>query len=125
MPTLLLTALLMLAAPQALGEWRQYGSNSQGTVFYIDFASLRKNGDFRTVWELQDFKAPVMSALSVRILMEYDCTKKRNRALSMSAFSGHMATGKIIVTAPLKEDRWNSVRPNSVFANALLIVCVE
>ena len=123
MRSLLLTALVLLTAPSAFAEWRQYGSNSQGTVFYIDIASLQKDGNFRRVWELQDFKVPTLNALSVSVLMEYDCSSKRNRALAMSAFSGHMAVGRLVRYARLKNDEWNSVRPDSVFANALLIVC--
>ena len=53
-----LVALLMLATIPAWAEWLKVEENDIGTVFYLDPATIRKDGDLRRVWGLQDLKTP-------------------------------------------------------------------
>ena len=48
----LLFVLLMLSAKPALAEWTLVDKGNDGTDVYVDYESVRKNGNFRRVWAM-------------------------------------------------------------------------
>ena len=91
---------------------------------YIDPSTIRKDGNMRKVWAIQDFrsKAP-RGELSRRALQEYDCKEERSRLLSLETFSGNMATGVSLYLDSSANGSWNYLPPGSIGTAALKAVC--
>ena len=71
-----LAFLLLLIALPASAEWVQHGSISWAAVYH-DPSTIKKNGRFAQVWELQDLKQRHKDGeLSRLVLVEYDCKKQ-------------------------------------------------
>lgn len=86
-------ALAFIAAP-ALAEWEKV-SESDIASYFIDAASLQKNGTLRRVWQVQNLKQRDKDGeLSRRALVEYDCRAAENRTLALSMHADAMGEGK-------------------------------
>jgi hypothetical protein len=114
--------ILMLLTSPACAEWVKVGT-SNTAAHYVDPASVRKDGDFRQVWLLQDMvEADLDGVRSVRALQEINCADGRYRYLSVTAYSGPMASGHVVVEHGMR-DGW-SVIPVILFRSAVAgIVC--
>ena len=67
--------------------WMKATEGADGTVFYIDRDSIKKEGALIRVWELQDLKAKgPLEEKSRRVLVEYDSKNERRRVPSFSRF---------------------------------------
>ena len=118
----LLITLLVLNSGSAYGEWvvieKDYLSPGLQTV-YIDPASIRREGNLVTLWQLIDFKWMQGSArgparfMSTKTHKQFDCAGKRVRLLAFTEFSHSMATG-IRVDGHVDSDIWISVEPDSM-----------
>ena len=119
-----LTVLLMLATAPAWAEWLKVSENDT-VVFYVDPATLRKDGTLRRVLELQDLKRRDRDGeLSRRSVFEYDCADERYRILSSSAHAGQMATGAVIINVSDPDpDTWDHAPLESVAETLLRLVC--
>jgi hypothetical protein len=96
---------------------------SDSVAHYINPSTIRKDGNLRSVWYLQQPKQRDPSGvMSRRGLMEYDCKDQRYKFLSVSAYSEPMAGGETLggTSSP---GEWNFVPPNNVFGLILEIVC--
>ena len=73
---------LLLAYSAALAEWVKV-DESENTVFYIDPATIRQEGDIRWLWIIQDLKKRDGEGgeLSRRVQREFDCRRARHRIL--------------------------------------------
>ncbi len=114
----------LLAGTLARAEWVLFAETSRSVV-YLDQATLRKEGNLRSVSVLTDLKSQGPSGQrSMRTLYEYDCEKKQSRGLSISSHSGPMATGEIIARydAP---DVWSDVLPGTASESILRFVCAR
>ena len=120
--TILLLSLLLAASP-AWAEWLEITETTDGTVHYIDTDTIRKEGNFRKVWLVQNLKVrDEYGGLSHRMKVEYDCANERYRALAASIHSGPMATGKT-----LREgsgiSSWKEIPPKTAPEVKLKFVC--
>ena len=96
---IILYFLIAVVAAPAWAEWVAV-SESNDLVAYIEPASIRKNGHFRKVWQVQDLKQrDEQGAMSRRLLIEYDCKDERFRVLATSTHSEPVAAGKTLVSA--------------------------
>ena len=116
------TLPLMLPIAPACAEWVKVG-RTDAAVHYVDPATVRRDGNLRTVWALQDMVQSGDDGIrSIRSLQEYDCAQERFRFLSVEAHSEPMAGGWILVTHNLR-DAWTN-RPPGTRASAVgKIVC--
>ena len=117
-----LTWLMMLASAPAWAAWMNYAETDE-VAFYIDLATVRKDGDRRRVLALHDLKQRgPRGDSSIRLLFEYDCKDRLNRILARITYSGKMLTG-----TPLEADNtigeWNRIAPRTIFEAALEMVC--
>lgn len=88
--------LFAIAATAASAGWEKYGE-TEAAVFYLDPASIRKDGSARVVWELQDFKKPDgAGALSQRFLWEILCSTNQYRRVATSSHSEPQLRGNVI-----------------------------
>ena len=107
-----LTLSLMLAAVPVRAEWVKVG-RTNAAVHYVDPATVRKDGNLRRAWAMQDMvRAGPSGMMSIRALQEYDCADGRFRYLSVSAHSGPMAGGYVLAVHDLR-DTWNARLPGT------------
>ena len=119
-----LMILLAVVSSGAVAEWVKVSEND-AVFFYIDPATIRRNGDFRRVWEMRNMKKiDKDGVMSVRALMEYDCKEERSRILSISEHSEPMLGGKVLLSAD-DPSTWRYAAPGTVFESTLKIVCAK
>ena len=124
MKKLFLVCLMMLAG-SAWAEWVVYAESEQ-TTFYFDPATIRKEGNMRRVWVLQDLRKPdkVGGEMSVRARMEYDCKNERIRTLGLSTHSEPMTGGTVLELGGEKQN-WRAIAPETVTETIFNIVCAN
>ena len=117
-------ALMLLVTGPALAEWVGVSETNDATI-YIDPATIRKDGNFRKVWVLMDFKKRnELGRKSYRTRDEFDCNSERQRTLSFSAHSGPMAAGEVLETKSGPWE-WRDAAPDTPRETVLKIVCGE
>jgi hypothetical protein len=115
---------LLLASSGAWAEWVKV-TETEGSVFYIDPATIRNEGNVRKVWVLQDLKQRHKDGdLSTRMRYEYDCKGDRFRMLSLSSHTGQMARGQTLVNDN-EPDAWYDVPPKTITEFVLKLVCAN
>jgi hypothetical protein len=117
-----LLALLMLIAPPAWADWVFFMKDTNGVSFFLDFESLRKEGNLRKIWIKMEL--PVVNEYgwaSVRQRAEFDCKEERKSVLAGNAFSKPNFEGKILFEA--SKGAAQDIAPQSVDWNLLKIVC--
>lgn len=113
---------LLLAAAPAWAEWVKVGE-TDAAVHYIDAATIRRDGNLRRVWTVQDMRDTDPAGVrSIRALEEYDCRTERFRYLSLTAHSAPMAGGEV-VAAHILDDNWTARPPGSKPSAIEKIVC--
>ena len=123
MKKLFLVCLMMLAS-SAWAEWVMY-EESDSATHYFDPATIRKEGNMRRVWVLQDLrKRGQYSEMSRRYRSEYDCKNERWRILTISEHSEPMAGGSAM-RSQSDEDSWTDIAPGTVTDTMLKIVCAK
>lgn len=113
---------LALLATSALADWLKVGETDEGN-FYIDPASVRRDGHLRQVWELTDLtRRDESGELSRRTRVQYDCKRGQTQVLSISTHWEPMAAGKTLVSV-VHKGHWKEVPPDTAYAEAFKIVC--
>ena len=96
--------------------WMKATEGADGTVFYIDRDSIKKEGSLIRVWELQDLKAKgPLEEKSRRVLVEYDSKNERRRVLSFSFHGESMGAG-VTLKSDQTPGKWTMVVPNTTAA---------
>jgi hypothetical protein len=103
MPFLMLLALLQITP--AWGKWEPFMSNV-GDTFYVDQDSLVHLPHASRLWYMVDLKNPDSLGMgkpifSYATLMEYDCTGGVGIRMSLTAYSGNMERGEILVSTSI------------------------
>ena len=120
----IVAVLLLMAFAPAQAEWVRV-SQIRDSVYYIDQATIRKNGHLRRVWVLQDLRKRHQDGeLSRRLLMEYDCKGERMRNLSISEHLAPMASGQAMSTDSTPEP-WVSIPRNTPAEVIFKIICAK
>lgn len=123
MKKLFLVCLMMLTG-SAWAEWVIYAEIEEAT-FYFDPATIRKEGNMRRVWEIQDLRKPdkVSGGMSRRMRFEYDCKNERSRFLALSTHSKPMAGGTVLILGDEENQNWRATAPGSISGTMLNLVC--
>lgn len=118
--------MLLLAAMStgAMAEWVEVIRSTDGnSVYYIDPATIRKDGKFRRVWVIEDLKQRHRDGeMSRRVLQEFDCKDERIRVLSLSEHSESMAGGQVLISTS-EPGKWTYGAPGTVGEIFLTLVC--
>ena len=123
MKTIFLAALILLAS-SAQADWAKMGETDEGS-FYIDTASVLRDGHVRQVWELTDLKRRDEGGeLSRRIRVQYDCKRGRTQVLSISTHWEPMAAGATLLSVA-REGLWKEVPPETAYAAAFKLLCAQ
>ena len=106
-------ALLLLVATSARAEWVKVGEDD-GSVVYVDPATLDKTGNMRRAWTLTNFKlARADNVASLRTLNDFNCKEGRRRTVFLVTYAGPMATGKVLDSGKPLVDLFENVYPYS------------
>ena len=93
-------------------------------IAYADPESIRKTGNMVKMWSLYDYKFPQKpGVISIRQKSEYNCIEKKRRQLFLSAYSGRMNNGEIILISNQPENDWERVPLGSVRKAMLEFAC--
>ena len=118
-----LVALIVLAS-SAQADWAKMGETDEGS-FYIDPATVLRDGHLRQVWELTDLKQRDEGGeLSRRIRVQYDCKRGRTQVLSISTHWEPMAAGATLLSVA-REGLWKEVPPETAYAAAFKLLCAQ
>ena len=118
----ILALLLMVTSVPAWAEWEKVGE-TDALVAYLDPATIRKIGEMRRVWAMQDLKKRHRNGeMSRRLFREYDCSKERFRLLSVSTHSGPMATKQTLVSLDAPGE-WRYIPPGTSTAMGYSLIC--
>ena len=105
-PICALALALVLAAAPVNAEWVKIGT-SRTAVHYVDSATVRKDGNLRRVWAMQNMvEASEAGVRSIRALQEYDCALQRFRYVTVEAHTGPMAGGWVLARHEV-QDGWS------------------
>ena len=115
---------LLLVTGSAWAEWVRVVATDMAN-HYIDPATIRKDGNLRKVWEINDLKQRGQGGeLSRRMRMEYDCKQERLRFLLISAHSEAMAFGTNLRQEG-EDLTWTDIPPGTILERILKIVCAQ
>ena len=110
---ILASVLLLIVANSVRAEWVKVGED-EGSVVYVDPATLVKSGDVRRAWTLSQFKlARADNVVSYRTLDDFNCKEGRRRTVFRETYAGPMATGKVLDSGKPLLDKFENVYPYS------------
>ena len=113
----------MMLVGSAWAEWVMVDVNENIQYFY-DPTTIRKEGQIRRVWRLQNLMQPGKDGeRSRRMRLEYDCKNERHNVLSFSYHSEHFANGKELSSEKGLPASWADIPPGTVGETMLKIVC--
>ena len=128
MKKLYLVCLMMLAG-SAWAEWTLFFTGSEtGTRDYIDYQTIKKNGNLRQFWHIKENESKDFSRYgqSTRIKSTIDCSKEMIQYLYISFHKELMGGGQIIAQFDYSNDNvWQSIPPQTVSAALFNIVCAK
>ena len=113
--------LLLLLKNVEAQQWIPLGE-TESSITYVDAGSIKKNGNYRRAWLLQDRNTPQEGVLSFRALSEYDCQNERLRDISLTSHSKNMAAGDVS-TLRSEPGPWKYPAPGTVLESIFKYVC--
>lgn len=118
-----LFVLVMLIAFPACAEWTLLGMNKGGEVF-IEPTTLRKNGNLRIIWTMQNMDERLGKSQigSIQSRMEIDCKNDLLRIHSIIGYAEKNAKGAV-VDNDKTVGQWQDIPPNSVGWRVYEVVC--
>jgi hypothetical protein len=120
----LFLACLMMLTGSAWAEWVLFLDQEKAQFFY-DPATIRKDGNMRRVWTLQNLIRPSEEgAMSNRIRVEYDCKEESYKILGGSIHSQPM-TGGDVLHSFVEDNKWRVIAPDTASDVILKIVCAK
>ena len=121
---IIIPCVMATTVVSAFAEWTYVAENAKDN-FYIDYDTIRKDGNLRKFWLVHNFNQKERGAMSIRSREEIDCKEEHGRTLSLSAHSESMANGKKIMEEFSPEDPWRDRPPGSVGSIILKTVCAK
>jgi len=99
MKKLILTMVLAGLSHSAMAEWTRIYINNDNSVWYVELATIKKNGDLVRMWVLRD-DDPITkqnNMASIKTEDEYNCRKKTYRSIiNFVGYSGNIGSGDVI-----------------------------
>ena len=118
---------LILSSP-SFSEWTKVTKIDDGTVYYVDFESIKKQGGHSYFWALSDSPEACMHGhLSGKTHKKVDCMLMRYQDLSFKNYKQSMGLGsedRQNNYSP-KNQEWEYPQPNSSSEAILKAVCSE
>ena len=103
--------------------WTRFDSNEKATR-YIDVDSVVHSPPLQRVWAFLDFRRPLGSDRSMRLLYEINCKEMKLRVLSVEGFTGQMLAGDVSRGQGWnKPGEWEHIAPGSSSENLFNYNC--
>ena len=119
----ILLLVLSFLCNSVFADWVLLSENEFATQ-YIDPSTLKREGKFRRLWELNDYKTRQPEGHhSVRSKKIYDCQGERWKYLSITAFSEPYGKGSTIYSSDDEDVNWRLIPPRTPAAIALERIC--
>ena len=103
-------------------NWKKIGTNSTGSVFFVDKLSIKKVRNNRYFYVLTDYSKPHQNVLSAKIYIEGNCIKSEYRFLKDIYFAEPMANGNIIDTIN-ETSEWTPYDSSQIMGTIMRYVC--
>ena len=117
---ILIALLLTSVSTSALAEWTYTGGGGLNYDIYVDYGSIRKNGNKVKMWEMSNFKtlqeAGGIKYLSTVSQYEYDCQEETMGQTAIIAYEGNMGV------TPISHDEFVRVKPAPVPPNSIATI---
>ena len=126
MPMFIKTLILALlfVSGSVCAEWLKIGEGMDDSSFYIDPATIRQDGNLRTVWRKVELKIRAEGGqISSRSKLEFDCKKELFRLLAFSQFSEQMLAGKLLGYGDFPDARYRAIAPDTMDSDMMKVVC--
>lgn len=124
-----LALILYLFSMTADAEWK-LALESERFEAYIDYSRIKTEGQYLSVWGLDNFKAPqtVSSGKQIKSTvakMLIDCQASRKQSVALYIYSEHMGKGEAVfsTSTPFQESNWQYPPPNSIGDGYINIAC--
>jgi len=115
---------LLFVSGSAFAEWQFIGQSVTGNKFYIDLATIRKDGNMRTFWAKGEKKTPdADKTLSYRTKVEIDCKKEISRVVTETTFDEPSLMGNILSNQNYPYASPVHIAPESMHNTMMMIVC--
>jgi len=119
----LLPILLMMVCCSASADWLLFSKADNGDKHYVDLTKMQTNKHLVSILSLVNFsQTGTDGLLSNQIHEEFDCSKERVRALSLSGHSEHFARGRVLHSHNTPGD-WTHIPPETALSERFLIAC--
>tara|TARA_B100001123_G_C14841155_1_gene840171 strand:- start:267 stop:638 length:372 start_codon:yes stop_codon:yes gene_type:complete len=110
--------MFVFASPNVIAEWTaiQWSHEDGGLTLYVDYTTIRKEGDKVRMLSLVDFEVvdnKEIDLFSSRAQNEYDCKTKKIRQLFYALYSGSMGKGKM-EHSNSEYLKWLTIKPGSM-----------
>jgi len=124
--TLFLT--LLLVSGSAFAEWRFITEGSLGNKFFIDLATIRKDGNMRTAWMKLELKLDAKTSeiddwRSARSKIEIDCKKELIRLVATTTFAEPSLLGKVVTNKDFPYEPFTPIAPETINSTFMQIMC--
>jgi hypothetical protein len=115
----LLPLCLMLSIGPTFGQsWEPVAETDNGTAYFYDAFSVKRDGDLVTFWELVDYPTPLRSGklvvASSRSKIIQDCKNNRFKVTDLIDYDGRHGSGKIVNIELVKSTDWYLGTPESI-----------
>lgn len=113
---------------QGQANWSYAASDPSGDTYFIDYGTIRRDGDYAKVAQKHVWKKPEVfcngdsHGRSALFVGEYDCRARQTRSLMSAAYSGPDLDGELVFGSDAAGP-WQRVVPGTVSANILDAVC--
>ena len=112
-----LLAFVMLIAPPAWADWEFVSKGESGNEFFIDYQTIRKDGNRIKVWQLTNFATPLrpkgLEIYSFLSRYEIDCKQEQTRVLTIRAYPRPNANGTLVLAEDVVGN-WYDIAPKTV-----------
>ena len=103
-------------------NWKKIGQNTNGSAFFVDKSSIKKNSDTVYFYLLTDYYKPKDNILSVTAYIEGSCSKYSWRFLKDIYYGEPMGNG-VVVNTINEPGEWNSNVKKSIMEKVMRYVC--
>ena len=115
-------ALVLAATPAFAANWVYITSVKSGTFHYYDADTIRRSGNYVTVWEKRDHSFDkTVKARETKTQIRFNCAE---RTLTVLDFTKYYPDGKTeTTTVPRYQHEVQSVIPDTIGETILKAVC--
>ncbi len=115
---------------RAYGQlWQPVVESDDGSVYSYDPATVKREGDIVTYWELSDYSKPLKSGhlivASSKSKIIQDCKNNRYKVGDLMDYDGHKGAGNIVNVVMVTETNWYKGGEGSVNEVMKDLVCKE